>query len=120
MLPLAPGGVIQDETTVFTGVKHRIEAVRKRFSTSGSNVIPLRKPPQREEAASWQSRNPWAAVDDKAYQTERAVKVEGPLFKQQSDWLKDDFATSPLRQMNHSECLGADYAGTRLMRWSAA
>jgi len=60
VLRLAPGGVIQDETTVFTGVKHRIEAVRKRFSTSGSNVIPLRKPSQREEAASWQSRTPWA------------------------------------------------------------
>jgi hypothetical protein len=60
VLRLALGGAIQDEATVFTGVKHRVEAVRERFSTSGSNVVPLRKPPQREEAASWQSRNPWA------------------------------------------------------------
>lgn len=60
MLRLAPADVIQDETKIFTGVKHRVEAVRKRFSTSGSNVVPLRKPPQREVAASWQSRNPWA------------------------------------------------------------
>jgi error-prone DNA polymerase len=51
---------------------------------------------------------------DALWQTERAVKVEGPLFKQPGNWLKDDSATSPLRQMNHSERLVADYAGTGL------
>jgi recombination protein RecA len=60
VLRFDPGSGIEDEATVFTGVQHRVEAVRKRFSPSTTNVIPLRKPPQREEASSWQSRTPWA------------------------------------------------------------
>ncbi len=51
---------------------------------------------------------------DALWQTERAVKVEGPLFKQQSSWLKENSVTSPLRQMDQSERLVADYAGTGL------
>lgn len=60
VLRLAPGDALQDERTVFTGIEHRIEGVRKRFSPSASNVVPLRKPPQRENAARWHSRTTWA------------------------------------------------------------
>jgi hypothetical protein len=55
------GGVpLQDESTVFSGMEHRIEIVRERFAPVLSNVIPLRKPPQSERQASWQSRAVWA------------------------------------------------------------
>ena len=48
------------------------------------------------------------------WQVERAGKLEGPLLRQQSDWLKDDSESLPLRQMNVEERLVADYAGTGL------
>ena len=60
VLRLAPGNALNDETTIFTGIEHSVEGVRKRFSTSTSNVVPLRKPSQRESAARWQSRTSWA------------------------------------------------------------
>jgi recombination protein RecA len=59
VLRLAPGSALSEEATIFTGSEHRVEGVRKRFSTSTSNVIPLRKPPQRESIC-WQSRTTWA------------------------------------------------------------
>jgi error-prone DNA polymerase len=40
--------------------------------------------------------------------------MEGPLLKQNSDWLRDDTETQPLQQMHTEERLVADYAGTGL------
>jgi len=53
-------GAMQDEETVFTGMDYRVEAIRDRFNTPPSNVIPLRRPPQRETGARWKSRMTWA------------------------------------------------------------
>jgi len=41
---------------------HSVEVVRRRFTCAAENVVPLRKPPQRANAASWQSRAAWAGV----------------------------------------------------------
>ena len=49
---------------------------------------------------------------DALWQVERAGKMEGPLLRQRSDWLKEDSETLPLKQMNVEERLVADYAGT--------
>lgn len=46
-----------DPETVFTGVDHRVEVERRRFTT---NVVPLRKPPQSANTATWRSRAAWA------------------------------------------------------------
>jgi len=51
---------------------------------------------------------------DALWQVERAGKLEGPLLRQRSEWLKDDSETLPLRQMDIEERLVADYAGTGL------
>ncbi len=61
-LRLEPGDALRDEATVFTGMAHSIEVVRRRFTCAAENVVPLRKPPQRTNAANWQSRAAWAAV----------------------------------------------------------
>jgi hypothetical protein len=64
-LRLEPGDALRDEATVFTGMAHSVEVVR-RFTGAADNVVPLRKPPHRADvranAASWQSRAAWAAV----------------------------------------------------------
>ena len=51
---------------------------------------------------------------DALWQVERAGKLEGPLFRQRSECLRDDSETQPLRKMNAEERLVADYAGTGL------
>ena len=51
---------------------------------------------------------------DALWQVERAGKMEGPLLRQQSDWLRDDSEILPLQRMNVDERLVADYAGTGL------
>jgi error-prone DNA polymerase len=51
---------------------------------------------------------------DALWQVERAGKLEGPLFSQQSEWLREEFETHPLSQMTTEERLVADYAGTGL------
>jgi recombination protein RecA len=61
-LRLEPGNALQDEATVFTGMAHSVEIVRRRFTGATENVVTLRKPPQRANAANWQSRAAWAAV----------------------------------------------------------
>jgi hypothetical protein len=53
---------LRDEATVFTGMAHSVEVVRRRFTSAAENVVPLRKPPQKANAASWQSRAAWAGV----------------------------------------------------------
>lgn len=60
LLRLHPGNTRRDESTVFTGIEHRIEVVRRRFSEAPTNIIPLRRPPQRATTANWQSRTTWA------------------------------------------------------------
>jgi recombination protein RecA len=59
LLQLQPGKARCDETTVFTGIEHEIAVVRRRFVQSPTNVIPLRKPPQRASTTIWQSRSSW-------------------------------------------------------------
>jgi hypothetical protein len=61
-LRMLPGEALRDEATVFTGMAHCIEVARRRFTSTEENVVPLRKPPQRANAASWQSRAAWAGV----------------------------------------------------------
>ena len=60
VLCLQPGQDLQEESTVFTGVRHHIEVLRQRFAQAPSNVIPLRNPPQKDAGASWLSRTTWA------------------------------------------------------------
>jgi recombination protein RecA len=50
--------VLDEETTVFTGLQSKVEVVRQRFAPT--NVIPLRKGPQSVRTACWQSRTAWA------------------------------------------------------------
>lgn len=59
VLQLHPGA-IDNEQTLFTGIEHRVEVARQRFSQAPTNVIPLRKPPQRMTIANWHSRTAWA------------------------------------------------------------
>jgi RecA/RadA recombinase len=60
MLRFLPGDVLCEEATVFTGLEHCVEVARRRFTPGESNVVPMRKPPQRANVASWQSRTTWA------------------------------------------------------------
>jgi recombination protein RecA len=52
---------LQKEATVFTGVQHGVEVTRERFQPAAAKVVPLRKPPQSERGAHWQSETTWAA-----------------------------------------------------------
>jgi recombination protein RecA len=56
VLRLHPGHALHDETTVLSGLEYRVEVVRERFKSVSSNVIPLRKPPQRTSDATWRSK----------------------------------------------------------------
>jgi recombination protein RecA len=60
VLRMQTGSPLQDESTVFPGIEHRVEIVRERFTSQSTNVIQLRKPPQSERQASWRSRTAWA------------------------------------------------------------
>jgi error-prone DNA polymerase len=51
---------------------------------------------------------------DALWQIERAGRPEGPLLRQQSEWLRNVDEALPLAQMNVEERLVADYAGTGL------
>jgi len=51
---------------------------------------------------------------DALWQVERAGKLEGPLFRQRSEWLQEEAQSQPLQQMNVEERLVADYGGTGL------
>ena len=46
VLRFQPGAARQDETTVFTGIEHRLQVERRRFAPTSTNILPLRKPPQ--------------------------------------------------------------------------
>jgi recombination protein RecA len=58
VLRLQACSTLQPDSTIFTGVEHHVEVSRQRF-TQESNVIPLRKPPQRATDASWRSQTTW-------------------------------------------------------------
>jgi len=60
LLRFNPGEALRDEATVFTGIGHCVEVVRQRFSQASTNVVPLRKPPQKVTGISWESRTAWA------------------------------------------------------------
>jgi hypothetical protein len=62
VLRFQPGDPFSTDTTVFTGIGHRLEVVRRRFTQTPSNVVPLRKPPQNVNVASWSTRSTWAGV----------------------------------------------------------
>ena len=62
VLRFHPGGPLDSHATVFTGMEHRLEVARRRFTQTPSNVVPLRKPPQRETVAGWSTRSRWAGV----------------------------------------------------------
>lgn len=62
LLRFQPVDACEDEPTVFTGVEHRLEVTRRRFPSAPDKVVPLRKPPQSANAASWRSRTAWAAA----------------------------------------------------------
>jgi recombination protein RecA len=59
LLRFQPGEASNDEATVFTGLEHCVEIARQRFAAL-TNVVPLRKPPQRE--AYLRSRTTWASA----------------------------------------------------------
>jgi recombination protein RecA len=62
LLRFRPGNARTDEATVFTGIEHRLEVERRRFAPVPTNVIPMRKPPQRESSAQWHSQSTWAGA----------------------------------------------------------
>lgn len=61
LLRFQPGVARQDEATVFTGIGHCVEIERQRFAAQ-TNVVSLRKPPQRVSAAHWRSQTTWAGA----------------------------------------------------------
>lgn len=62
LLKFLPGEARHDEATVFTGLAHRVEVERQRFTQPPSNVVALRKTPQRANATLWKSQTPWAGT----------------------------------------------------------
>ncbi|MGA8938689.1 MAG: recombinase RecA [Acidobacteriaceae bacterium] len=60
LLRLQPRNARRDEATVFTGVEYEIEVVRRHFTQTPMNVIPLRKPSRRATTATWHGRTTWA------------------------------------------------------------
>ena len=62
VLRLQPGNALQEEKTVFTGIEYCVAVARERFQPVSTNVIPLRKPPQRARDTTWHSRATWAGA----------------------------------------------------------
>ena len=62
LLRFQPGEACNDETTVFTGIVHRLEVERRRFAQAPVNVVPLRKPPHSANVAHWKSQTYWAGA----------------------------------------------------------
>jgi recombination protein RecA len=60
VLQMQAAHALQKEATVFTGVQHGAEITRERFQPVPAKVVPMRKPPQRERGACWQSETTWA------------------------------------------------------------
>jgi len=62
VLRLRTLGSSQDDATVLGRLQYSTEVSRQRFTESTSNVIPLRKPPQRATTADWHACTAWAGV----------------------------------------------------------
>jgi len=62
LLRFRPGKARDDETTVFTGIEHRLQVERRRFAQEPKNVVPLRKSPQSVNTAHWKSQTTWAGA----------------------------------------------------------
>lgn len=67
LLSMQQGSAINDEATVFTGMKHRVSVRRERFQPepfepAQAKVVSIRKPPQSTREASWQSLSTWAGI----------------------------------------------------------
>ena len=59
VLRLGSAEYSHEQTKVFTGLRFHIDVERQRF-TPTSNVVPLRKGPQRETGTQWDSKCSWA------------------------------------------------------------
>jgi len=59
-LRLLPMEDTREERTVFTGLNARVEILRQRFTETPTNVVSIRKPPQRVREAYWSQRTSWA------------------------------------------------------------
>jgi recombination protein RecA len=57
---LSPLEDMRGGRTVFTGLNARAEVLRQRFPSTPTNVVPMRKPPQRACEARWDHRTSWA------------------------------------------------------------
>jgi recombination protein RecA len=62
LLRFHSGEALRDERTVFTGIEHHLEVERRRFVPSVSNVVPLKKQPQRSNIAHWHSQSTWVGA----------------------------------------------------------
>jgi recombination protein RecA len=62
VLLLETSDTLPQDATVFSGLRHHIEVSRQRFAQTPTNIIPLRKPPQKATGASWHSRTTWAGI----------------------------------------------------------
>jgi hypothetical protein len=65
LLRMQPGRALLEETTLFTGIEHHVEVIRERFKPelckpAQANLIPLRKPLQKESGTHWRSRTTWS------------------------------------------------------------
>lgn len=59
-LQLLPMENTREERAVFTGLNARVEILRQRFTETATNVVSIRKPPQRVREACWSHRASWA------------------------------------------------------------
>jgi len=62
VLRLEAGSPHDCEGTVLAGFERRLEVSRQRFTEVSKKVVPFRKPPQRANAADWQSKTAWAGI----------------------------------------------------------
>lgn len=62
LLRFQQGKACSDESTVFSGVEYHVEVDRRRFTQAPTNVVSIRKPPQKETGATWHSKSTWAGA----------------------------------------------------------
>jgi hypothetical protein len=62
LLRFKPACARQDEATIFSGMECSVDVDRRNFAQAATNVIPMRKPPQRETGAGWRSQAAWAGA----------------------------------------------------------
>jgi hypothetical protein len=61
-LQLSNADALEPQSTVFCGITSYLHVARQRFAPVATNIVPMRKPVQRVQAASWQNRMPWAGA----------------------------------------------------------